>query len=203
MCAYRLGTLNVHDEQAGSLALEGDGFAAAGEISTLVANPGVVKYLGLSDSEARQAQELVAAYRQALQDIGQSAQWTPPSLDTRAAPARTELAARVAQLLGPERDAALRRLSWRIRDGFALVDDDVASALELTPEQRAAVAEAARTAEHDNQAVLRSVAPRRLGTHQPIEDAGREATSTSSERLRAILTPEQQSRFERMKRGGS
>jgi hypothetical protein len=201
MCAYRLGTLNFHDEQAGSLVLEGDGFAAAGEIGTLVANPGVAKYLGLSESDERRARELVDAYRQALQNIGQSGRWTPPSLDERAAPARTELAAQVAQLLGPERDAALRRLSWRVRDGFALVDDDVASALELTPEQRAAVADAARKAEQDNQAVLRTVTPRRLATHQPIEAAGREATSASSGRLRAILTPEQQSRFERMKRG--
>jgi hypothetical protein len=201
MCAYRLGTLRFDDEQAGPLELEGDGFAAAGEISTLVANPSVSRFLGLSDDELRRARELVEGYRQKLQQLYQDGQGTPPPLDPRAAQAQRELAAQVDRLFGPERAAALRRLSWRIRDGFALLDADVASALALTPAQRATIAEAARRAEEDNQRILDTISHVRLKGHQPIEDAGRDAVSTSSDRLKAVLTPEQLTRFERMKRG--
>jgi hypothetical protein len=203
MCAYRLGTITVQDEYAGSLVLEGDGFAAAGEISTLLVNPAVARYLGLSTTDAQSAQQIVSAYRQTLTDLYRGGAWAAPSLDPHAAPARAQLRAQTQRLLGPQRAAALDQLSWRVRDGFALVDDDVAETLRLTPAQRTAIAEAAKEGERDNQDVLRSIGRGRLATHQPIEDAGHDASDRSSARLLALLTAEQRHQFDRMKRGES
>jgi hypothetical protein len=132
--------------------------------------------------------------------------WQPPLLDPQTRAARDQLASRTEQLVGAERFARLKRLSWRILDGTALVDDEVAGLLQLTPSQRTAIAAAAQQAEDDNQRVLRSmshVRQARPASHQPIEDAGRAAAEDSDARLRALLTPQQREQFEQIKRGRS
>ena len=68
MSSYRLGTI-IQDEEAGELVLDGDGFAAAGELSTLLVSPAVGRYLGLSESEAEAARPIVDEYRAALRAL--------------------------------------------------------------------------------------------------------------------------------------
>lgn len=210
MSGYRLGQIHIEDAHAGALDLEGDGFAAAGETVTLLPNAAVARYLGLSDEEARQAREIVASYRSALTRLySASNSWVPPTLDERARSAQADLATAVAALLGAERTARLNALSWRVRDGFALVDAEVATRLGLTAAQRSAIAAAAADEEQNNQRVLRNQPggrPRSDGrgrptSHQPIEDAGRDFVRRGSERILSLLTPEQRQRFDAMKRG--
>jgi hypothetical protein len=208
---YRLGQIRIADAQAGPLDLDGDGFAAAGETITLLPNSSVAKYLGLSAEEERKAREIVDAYRSALTRVSSASDaWVPPSLDDRARAARTDLARAVEELLGAERASRLTALSWRVRDGFALVDDDVATQLGLTAAQRKTIREAAAEEEQNNQRVLHDLSrgrPQgqagrtRPASHQPIEDAGRDFVRRGSERLLSLLTPEQRQRFDAMKRG--
>ena len=175
-------------------------------MSTLLVSPAVARYLGLSESEAGAARAIVDEYRAALGAVYGDGHWKSPLLDPQARAARDRLASRAEQLLGADRFARLKRLSWRILDGTALVDDEVAALLQLTPSQRTAIAAAAQQAEDDNQRVLRSmshVRQARLASHQPIEDAGRAAAQDSDARLRALLTPQQREQFEQIKRGRS
>ena len=204
MSAYRLGRITVQDEQAGKLVLEGDGYAAAGEISTLLVNPDVAAFLGMTEDEQKAARAIVDTYRRSLQQLYSSGEWKPPSLDPRARSARAELAAGVERLLGAKRTSRLKQLSWRLRGGDALVDEEVASRLQLTDAQRVAIAEAAARAEEENQRALKSIShvrQGRLASPQPLEEAGRDASRVADERLLALLTPEQRERFEEMKRG--
>jgi hypothetical protein len=204
MSAYRLGSITVQDKQAGTLVLEGDGYAAAGEINTLLVNPGVAAFLGMSQDEQNAARALVDTYRRALQQLYSTGEWKPPSLDPGARSARAELAAGVERLFGPERAARLKQLSWRLRGGDALLDEEVASRLQLTDAERAAIAEAATRAEEENQRALKSIShvrQGRLASPQPLEESGRDASRVADERLLVLLTPEQRERFEEMKRG--
>jgi len=212
MSGYRLGQIRIEDEHAGSLDLEGDGFAAAGELSTLLPNGTVAKYLGLSDEEARKAQEIAESYRSSLTGLyGTSDAWVPPSLDDRAQAAQRRLSTAVEDLLGAERASRLKALSWRLLDGFALVEPEVAATLGLTAAQRIAIKDAAREEEQNNQRVLDSTSRGRPPhqsdgrgrptSHQPIEDAGRDVVRRGSERLLSLLTPEQRQRFDAIKRG--
>lgn len=204
MSAYRLGRITVQDEQAGTLVLEGDGYAAAGEISTLLVNPDVVAFLGMTEDEQKAARAIVDTYRRSLQQLYSSGEWKPPSLDPRARSARAELAAGVERLLGATRTSRLQPLSWRLRGGDALVDEEVASRLQLTDAQRVAIAAAAARAEEENQRALKSISHVRQGrltSPQPLEEAGRDASRVADERLLALLTPEQREQFEEMKRG--
>jgi hypothetical protein len=149
---------------------------------------------------------MVDEYRTALGRTYGGGDWSPPGLDPRTRADRDRLASRAEQLLGVDRFARLQELSWRILDGTALADDDVATLLQLAPAQRTAIEAAARQAEGDNQRILRSmshVRQARLASREPTEDRGRAAGQESDARLRALLTPEQRERFEQIKRGRS
>jgi hypothetical protein len=203
MSSFRLGTITIQDDAAGELVLDGDGFAAAGELSSLLASQAVARYLGLSDPEAAAARTIADEYRAALGAVYGKGEWKPPSLDPRTRAVHDHLASRAGQLLGAERLARLKRLSWRILDGTALIDDEVAALLQLTPAQRGALAAAAEEAEQDNQRTSRAashVRQSRLASQQPLVDAWRAAARDTDERLRAVLTPQQRESFARIKR---
>jgi len=202
MGSYRLGMITVEDEEVGTLDLEGDGFAAAGELSTLLTNFTIHRLFGLNKAEISAAGTLVDEYRAALRMVYGDGHWIPPSLDPRTSAARAQLAADAEQLLGKDRFARLQRLSWRILDGSALADDEVAGLLTLSPSQRAEILSMAALAEAENQQVLRSVShlrQPRLATDRPIADAGRAAAKDSDARLRDVLTLEQRRQFDQIK----
>lgn len=203
MSPYRLDRLHVQDEEFGPLVLRGDGFAAAGELPTLLANDDVIRALGLSDDERREAGEIVATFRERLSGLYAGGQNVPASLDPRARPLKTHLEEETARRFGTDRLERLKRLSWRIRGGEALHDSDVAEALHLTPEQRTAIGEEMGRAESDAARILRGVShvrDARLSGPQSLETAGRAALRDSSERLMAVLTAEQRDAFEVLRR---
>jgi hypothetical protein len=197
--AYRLGELTVDDPEAGTVTLQGDGFAAAGEIVTLLTSPQVQRYLQMSPEEAAQAAALANAYRERLNRMYAGGEWRAPHLDPRARPARQELESRAAALLGPDRMERLKRLSWRIRPGDALLDDDVAAAVGLTAEQRQELVRFAEANEGAHQAVLGEIRAVRLRSHDALEARGREVDEEAQQRLLARLTAEQRQRFDRLR----
>jgi hypothetical protein len=199
--AYRLGELTVHDPEAGALTLQGDGFAAAGEIATLLVSPGVQRFLQMSPVEAERAADLVARYREALTQLYRDDRWKPSHVDPAAGPARQMLWSDVRTLLGSERAERLKRLSWRVLDGDALVDEDLADALHLTPAQRRAIVETAVGNEVDHQRVLTEIQAMRLRDKNQLAERGRQANQAGNERLKALLTPEQGQQFEALTRG--
>jgi hypothetical protein len=198
--AYRLGKVTVHDPEAGELALEGDGYAAAGEAVTLLASPDVQRFLRMSDAEVDEGANVVARYRSAVEQRAQHDSWTPSQVDPPTRAAGERVWADLETLLGPERTASLKRLSWRVRDGDALLDDDVAAALHLTPAQREAIATMAAGNEADHQRVLADIRSVRLRDHRELEARGRQADQAGHERLLATLTPEQRAAFEALKK---
>lgn len=199
--AYRLGDLTVDDPEFGTVTLQGDGFAAAGEVVTLLVSPEVQRHLQMSSEEAAEASEIANAYRERLRQLYTQREWRAPHAEPMTSPARQDLESRTAALLGQERTEQLKRLSWRLRPGDALLEDDVAQALGLTAEQREEVARTARTNEAADQNVLREIRSVRLSSHDAIESKGREADEQSQERLLARLTADQRQLFERLRQG--
>jgi hypothetical protein len=200
--AYRLGTLRFDDPEAGTITVEGDGFAAAGEPVTLLVSPEVQRYLAMSADEAAAAADIAKGYREALKQIYAGGDWKPTHIDPAARPARQEVEARIEQLLGRDRAERLKRLSWRIRGGDALLDDDVAAALQLTPDQRRALAAAAAENERDHQRILGELRSVRLQSPTELQDRGTRAHDAGQERLLALLTTEQRQKFEQLRGGG-
>jgi hypothetical protein len=89
--AYRFGELRLDDPEAGRLRVTGDGYAAAGELVTLIVSPEVHRLLGMSDDEVAGASEIDRRYREALRRIYSGGHWGPPHVDP-AAPAPPVLA---------------------------------------------------------------------------------------------------------------
>ena len=205
--AYRAGELRIDDPEAGELRVAGDGYAAAGEVVTLLVSPDVHLLLGMSGEEVARAAQIERRYRGTLQQLYAGGGWRPPHVDPAALPARQEVEREVGRLLGGERAARLRRLSWRVRGGDALLDEDVADVLHLTAEQRRLLATVAADNEREYTRVLaESSAVRGRGAQRSGDSAGfqgrvREADAVGSARLLELLTPEQRERFTRMQGG--
>ena len=205
--AYRAGELRVDDPEAGELRVTGDGYAAAGEVVTLLVSPDVHLLLGMSEEEVARAAQIERRYREALRQLYSGGEWRPPHVDPAALPARQEAEREVGRLLGEQRAARLRRLSWRVRGGDALLDEDVADVLRLTGEQRRRVATVAEANEAEYARVLAEAgAVRGRGAGRSSDSSGlrgraREADHAGSARLLELLTPEQRERFTRMQGG--
>jgi DNA-binding Lrp family transcriptional regulator len=205
--AYRAGELRVDDPEAGELRVTGDGYAAAGEVVTLLVSPDVHLLLGMSEEEVARAAQIERRYREALRQLYSGGEWRPPHADPAALPARQEVEREVGRLLGSERAARLRRLSWRVRGGDALLDEDVADVLRLTGEQRRLVARVAAENEAEYTRVLaESSTVRGRGVERSSDSAGlqgrvRRTHEAGSARLLALLTPEQRERFTRLQAG--
>lgn len=198
--AYRFGRLTVRDPVFGPLQLEGDGFAAAGEPVRLALNRAVQEQLGLSASAALEAQAIWQRYKEALD--ADYAEGTPPDHRERAARRRrAEAEVALARLLTSASYRRLQELSWRIRGGDALLDDEVADALALTDEQREALARLARTSETEIQQFYRDISAARVVEADFQERATRQ-NEGASEGLLSVLTPEQLKAFNELRAGG-
>jgi len=205
--AYRSGELRLDDPEAGGLRVTGDGYAAAGELVTLIVSPDVQRYLGMSDDEVARAAEIDQRYREALRRTYADGTWRPTHVDPAALPARQQVEREVGGLLGEERTARLQRLSWRVRGGDALLDEDVADALRLTDGQRRQLVAVAEENEREYARVLAEFsAVRGRGAPRTGDPAGlggrvRDADEVGSARLLALLTPEQREQFTRLRAG--
>ncbi len=205
--AYRAGELRIDDPEAGELRVVGDGYAAAGEVVTLLVSPDVHLLLGMSGEEVAQAAQIERRYREALRQLYSGGEWRPPHVDPAALPARQEVEREVVRLLGEQRAARLRRLSWRVRGGDALLDEAVADVLDLTEGQRRRVATVAEESEAEYARVLAEYsAVRGRGVGRSSDSSGllgraRDADVAGSARLLALLTSEQRERFARLQRG--
>ena len=205
--AHRAGELRIDDPEAGELRVAGDGYAAAGEVVTLLVSPDVHLFLRMSDEEVTRAARIEQRYREALRHLYAGGQWRPPQVDPAARSARQEVEREVGRLLGGERAARLRRLSWRVRGGDALLDEDVADVLHLTAEQRRLLATVAADNEREYTRVLAEAgAVRGRGAQRSRDSSGlrgraRDADHAGSARLLELLTPEQRERFTRMQGG--
>jgi hypothetical protein len=202
--AYRFGELRLDDPEAGQLRVNGDGYAAAGELTTLIVSPDVHRFLGMSDGEVAGASEIDRRYREALRQIYSSGDWRPPHVDPAALPPRKEVEREVERLLGEDRTSRLHRLSWRVRSGDALLDERVADLLRLTDEQRRQVATVAEENEREYARLLaegsaeRGRAAERVSDSSGLQDRAMSANEGGHARLLALLTPEQQERFARL-----
>jgi hypothetical protein len=203
--AYRSGELRLDDPEAGRLRVTGDGYAAAGDLVTLIVSPDVQRFLGMSDDEVARASEIDRRYREALRRTYASHPWQPTHVDPAALPARQEVEREVERLLGAERTARLHRLSWRVRGGDALLDEDVAGVLNITEEQRRQMVTVAQENEREYARVLaessavRGRAAQRTGDSTGFADRVADADEAGSARLLALLTPGQQAQFTRLR----
>jgi hypothetical protein len=199
---FRQGQLTWRDPDAGTLELQGDGFAAAGEIVTLVVNPAVQRWLGMSASETAEAARTVDEYRDALR-LAHAASDAPAADVSRAtARARAAAEARVAALLGEPRLQRVKSLSWRIRDGDALFDAEVGAALGLDPGQQQALEAARQINVRDARESSRDLSSARVSNAAEFEARATAGADQRNQRLLAVLTPQQRETFDRLKRAG-
>lgn len=197
---YRLGRLHIDDPDLGRLEIEGDGFAAAGEPVTLVVEPTVQEHLQMLEEERAVALGIVRAYRQAVSAEYASGDWVPPHRHPGVRRARQEAEARLDEMLGPERASRLQRLSWRLRGADALLDDDLASVLRLSDEQREALMVTMDAREAGKTEIFEAIRGVRLATAEPLEELGRRYELSTSELLLAVLKPRQREEFDRITR---
>jgi hypothetical protein len=197
--AYRLGRLRVHDPEIGPLELQGDGYAAAGELVTLVAEPGVQRWLGMTADEAREAVQVVDAYRQEVSAAYASGEWLPPHRHAGAGQARAKAEARIATLLGDDRARRLARVSRRLRGADSLLDEDVAAAIGLSAAQRQALLAAMDENEAARAQLFRELRPLRLESPADLEERGKRDEESGAERLFALITAPQREAFERLR----
>jgi hypothetical protein len=199
--AFRRGSRHQVDSVAGPLELHGDGFAAAGDLVTLVAAPDVHRFIGMSAAEAAAAQRIVSQYREQLSGSYEASGGAPPDHKAVNRVAR-DAADALRTLLGGDRFARLRALSWRIRDGDALLDDDVAAHLELSPRQRADLAAMAETNARETAAIMREISRTRLAGPGEVHERAALEDLRGSQRLLGLLLPGQRRQFERLKTTG-
>lgn len=195
--AYRFGRLTVRDPEFGSLELEGDGFAAAGEAIRLVLDPAVQKQLGLSDDAARAAEAIWRRYQQEVSadhDAAEDAAAGAPPVPRR----RTDAEGALSRLLPAPAYRRLQELSWRIRGGDALLEEDVARALGLSAAQREELTRLAGENEEGSRELYRGMAGARV-TEAAFRERARHHAEAASERLLAVLTPEQAKAFDVMR----
>lgn len=195
---YRLDSLSITDPAAGRLELRGDGFGAAGELLSLLESADVQRFMMLTPHETARAAEIAERYRDALKAVYANGDWQPPEIDPAASQSRAQLADEVRSLLGAERAELLRRLSWRIRGGEALVDDSLATALGISPEQRERVVAIARENEREQKRILEDLRSVRLRGPAALQERGRAAMRAAQQRLIVVLTPEQSRRFQQL-----
>ncbi len=195
--AFRRGTRRLVDPLAGPLEIAGDGFAAAGEPVTLVVTPQVHRFLEMTPAEIAAAKQAVDGYRTALSALHADASQAGP--DSRATGDVVRQAARSLQaLLGGDRFARLRALSWRVLDGDALLDDDVAALLHLSPAQRTDLSSRARANEQETLEAFKEYSRARLASVDEVHERIASDDAARSRRLLDLLSAAQRRRFEQL-----
>ena len=195
MMRSRLGSFSVVDPLVGPLELESDGFGAGDEPLKLALQPAVQRYLALAPEEVREVERIWREYTDSLEQMyAADAEQPAPEQNPAVTLAKKRAEADIARLLNGPRGRSLRALSWRLRGGEALLDVDVAAALQLSPEQRA---ELARIASENDEEFARRLEELKAARvlpehHRAIVAAHRR---DSSERLLTVLTPEQRDRY--------
>jgi hypothetical protein len=193
---FRRGRLTVDDPIFGRLQVEGDGFSAAGELASIVPLTLVQKGAALTAEQSKELTNIVHRYRDALTALYRE---QDPDLAARAQALRRVSEAEMSEVLGAAA-AAIKKLSWRIRNGDALLDEEVCRALGLSEEQRHELAriqaenrQAASGASHDARGA-------RYSTPAAFEAVARSAHAEEDERLLSILSSSQRMAFEALKR---
>ena len=190
-----LGAFSAADPVVGPLHLESDGFGAGDEPLKLALHPVVQRYLAVSPEEVQEIERIWRRYRDALNQLYDAdATQAPPDQNPTVSRAKQRAEAEIAQLLDEQRGRSLRALSWRLRGGLALLDDDVAAALQLSPEQRAAFERTSRENAEEFARSAQGLAGARVRPERYSEILAAHR-QVSSERMLAILTPEQRDRF--------
>jgi hypothetical protein len=187
------------DPLAGSLEIEGDGFAAAGEMVTLVVVSEVQQFLGMTHNEIAAARRTVSEYREAVSALYAGAGQRSPDPRNIGHLAR-QAAEALSTLLGEDRFRRLRALSWRVLDGDALLDDDVAALIDLSPRQRVELAALAETNAREADSTFKEFSRARLANVDEVHERAAAEDASRSRRLLDLLSPAQRRRFELLQR---
>jgi hypothetical protein len=183
---FRLGRLDVNDPEFGRLEMEGDGYAAAGELVTISILPTVQRQLGLTADQSASIADTVRQYRDRM------------SRGDAVASARTEAERRISATVGHDPATRLKRLSWRIRGADALLDEEVADALALGAETRTALAQAREDRAARRTAANRAFSGARFATADAFQARATEAAAVDDDMLLNVLSADQLAAFERL-----
>jgi hypothetical protein len=196
--AFRQGALRIVDPVVGSLELRGDGFAAAGELITLIVVPEVQRWLDMTPEEIVAARDAVEEFRSGLTTLYAQTDPAPPESGAIHAARRTTTEA-LESVLGESRLRRLRALSWRILDGDALLDPDVAEFLGLTPEHRADLSARAEANACEVAARQREYRGARLASVDALHESIAQLEANLARQLLDVLSPSQRSHFEQLR----
>ena len=194
--AFRLGGITVDDPLAGTLQLKGDGYAAAGEIPTLLVSPEVQDYMHMSALEWEQARRISDRYRDALRQVYATGAWSPPHLNPATRIARRQLAADLKQLIGAERAGLLQALSLRVRSADALLDEEAITQLAIGESQLADLTKVAAMNEVENREALKEITDARLRDRSILVARALQLEEVGRRRMLGLLSAEQRRAFD-------
>jgi len=172
----------------------GGGRMAGGNLLGLLGQKPVQEDLKLTDDQVKKVDEQVEKQREvfaALRDL------TPEERQKEAATQAEATKKSLSEILKEDQLKRLKQISLQQRGGQALTDAEVASALNLTTEQKDRI-----TAIQDGvQSQMRELfqAGAAGGDREELQKKGQELRTATDQKILAVLTDAQQAKFKEMK----
>jgi len=112
--------------------------------------------------------------------------------------AQSQAEGRLSASLAADQINRLRQIQWQRLDGYALLEPEVAAALEITAEQKKRLLDAQATNAAEHQKMLSFISRARFRSRQALEQFKAKYRGAANRRLRAVLTPEQAEAFDEL-----
>lgn len=166
----------------------------------------VAPLLSLSLEQRQKLQDLVQSVRNDIQVLLAGAQQfsrekqgvSPSDLKDRVDRVIQSYRRKLDDILTPAQNQRLREVSLQIRGTAAIHDPDVASALNLSAEQRASIAAIIDEVNVQQRGITQAPRPLNRFERQDRRQARRQLRQQLDARLISVLTPEQRDEFARM-----
>jgi hypothetical protein len=149
---------------------------APGSPLALLAHENVQKELNLSDDQVRKVKGLAVAVKKGSVKVA-------------------DAAATVKKALKAEQLARLKQISYQVRGGMALVDSDLATALDLTKKQQADIA---RIKADEDKKLRDFLAVARFRSAEAMQAHIRDHNKKTAQRMLDTLTDKQKKQFAKM-----
>ncbi len=192
IAAFALFVLVTSDAMAQPGGGRGRGPRGGFGEAMLLQQASVQNELKLSDEQIQKVTELAEKQREAFAGLGDL---DPEERREKFAEAQTSQREELAKILSAEQGQRLKQIAWQQSGPQALANPEVATALELSDEQKQAV-ETAQTDMREQMRELFAGGPD--GDREAAREKMAELQKAASEKLDKVLTPEQQTKFKEL-----
>ncbi|MFQ5732143.1 MAG: hypothetical protein ACE5KM_09320 [Planctomycetaceae bacterium] len=113
-------------------------------------------------------------------------------------PAKDDNRAKIGSVLKPEQVKTLKRISWKALGGYAVFDDEVSDALEITDAQKTKLEAAAKTNQAKHRKMKSILALARFRSRAAMEKFIAGYRDAADQRLLAVLTKTQRAQLKKL-----